>query len=558
MFNQLLAYKAEHGDCLVPSRFEQNLKLGKWVETQRYEYTKLQRAATDKAYAKEVAAADAKAHEEALASGKPQATNPRLSEARVRRLEEIGFAWKVTNKMKKFYDKQWDQMFERLLQFKAETGHVMVPKRYPNDAKLGTWVHTQRIQYRKLQASKESAKKGKAASLEDVDSQSYVSGSSEGSSLAGVSLKPGEYRLTGERLKRLVAIGFVWSARDVDKSSEAGRLNRNSYDDQWDSMFQRLVDYKNQYGDCLVPKRFSADPKLGTWVDTQRVLYKKMQKKVAASTTSTDAADHEVVAAPSEQVVPGTASNSKPVASRLTASRINRLEDLGFVWSLRDDWQKHYDELLEFKRENGHCNVPARYAHNKRLGIWVSAQRQQYKIMQLPPEQRPKRSASLTPDRVDLLNKLGFTWTIRSRDVLGDNWNRRYQDLCDYKEQYGHCLVPSRYPTNQELGTWVGTQRTQYRLFMKAKETGKAAVPTSMNEERIKLLSDIGFIWALRRETGKSQHGDQMSIGDVAQMDDSLVPYPPTMPTVDHHGGSEPGHEVAPSVHESLEQVVDV
>ncbi len=35
----------------------------------------------------------------------------------------------------------------------------------------------------------------------------------------------------------------------------------------------------------------------------------------------------------------------KPVIGRLTDDRIRRLEGLGFVWSLRDDWAKHYDEL---------------------------------------------------------------------------------------------------------------------------------------------------------------------------------------------------------------------
>jgi hypothetical protein len=39
--------------------------------------------------------------------------------------------------------------------------------------------------------------------------------------------------------------------------------------EQWDSMFERLKAYKAQHGDCLVPKRCVADPKLGTWVETQ-------------------------------------------------------------------------------------------------------------------------------------------------------------------------------------------------------------------------------------------------------------------------------------------------
>lgn len=125
-----------HGDCLVPSRYEANLKLGKWVETQRYEYTKLKRAE---------AGLPVEKSQEEKSDGKPRATNARLTEERLRRLESIGFEWKVRNKMKRYYDKQWQDMFDLLLDFKAKNGHTMVPKRYPENPRLANWVHTQRV-----------------------------------------------------------------------------------------------------------------------------------------------------------------------------------------------------------------------------------------------------------------------------------------------------------------------------------------------------------------------------------------------------------------------------
>jgi hypothetical protein len=127
MFRQLVHYKNGHGDCLVPSRYEENLKLGKWVETQRYEYTKLQRASSGGT------SAEVKEQEIDPASGKPRASGDRRA---IRRLEAIGFEWKVKHKMKRYYDRQWDAMFDKLLKFRDETGHVMVPKRYPPEIKL--------------------------------------------------------------------------------------------------------------------------------------------------------------------------------------------------------------------------------------------------------------------------------------------------------------------------------------------------------------------------------------------------------------------------------------
>lgn len=491
---KLLNYKIKHGDCLVPSRYEENLKLGKWVETQRYEYTKLQRVSSD-----------AEAPQD-LESAKSKTTNHRLTEERISRLESIGFEWKVKHKMKRYYDKQWDQMFERLLKFKEENGHCMVPKRYPPDLKLGTWVHTQRIQYRKLMSG---------VKCSDLVSDA---GTDDGSCKGGEDVFKEEeisFRLTDDRRRRLEAIDFVWSARESEKTTEQGRITRNSYDDQWDAMFTRLKEYKAKYGDCLVPKRFKEDQKLGTWVDTQRVQYKKLKKKLEEHGIDYNGPNDS----PEETSDNGASGGMKPVIGRLTEERIRKLESLGFVWSLRDDWRKHFDELKKFKAEHGHCNVPARYSKNRRLGIWVSSQRQQYKMLisaDVAPSE--KRLTPLTQERIDLLNELGFTWTIRSRDSLGESWSQRLLDLKEYRTLHGNCLVPSRYPENPELGIWVGTQRTQYRLYMKAKEKGQKVPGTSaMNEDRIRQLEEIGFVWALRGEGKRADDPDYMEVDAIEQ-----------------------------------------
>ena len=49
-------------------------------------------------------------------------------------------------------------------------------------------------------------------------------------------------------------------------------------------------------------------------------------------------------------------------------------------------------------------------------------------------------------------------------------------------------LVPGGFASNPKLATWVDLQRTQYRYFIKGD-------PSLLNEERIKMLEDIGFVW---------------------------------------------------------------
>ena len=135
------------------------------------------------------------------------------------------------------------------------------------------------------------------------------------------------------------------------------------------SMYDQLKAYKETYGDCLVPKRYKENPKLGTWIDTQRVQYKKLKKKLESQgKTVLDPEGESAPASGSDEDIPriaesttpeaaitapmtSTASGAltmapKPLVGRLTDERIRRLNDLGFAWSLRDDWGKHYDELV--------------------------------------------------------------------------------------------------------------------------------------------------------------------------------------------------------------------
>jgi hypothetical protein len=49
---------------------------------------------------------------------------------------------------------------------------------------------------------------------------------------------------------------------------------------------------------------------------------------------------------------------------------------MGWVLTLFSDTGQ---ELLNFEREHGHCNVPQKYSLNPSLGAWVAQQRRRYK-----------------------------------------------------------------------------------------------------------------------------------------------------------------------------------
>ena len=151
----------------------------------------------------------------------------------------------------------------------------------------------------------------------------------------------------------------------------------------WDKNFDDLVTYKNEHGDVRVPRLYEKAPYLSFWVTEQR---KQCKARL----------------------------EGKP--STMTAERMAKLDQLGFVWQFRDrmDWNERYEKLLEYKKEvsfmrrilcehlrreewsateihdlpisncsfdfisclqqNGHCIVPQNYMKSNALGKWVAKQ----------------------------------------------------------------------------------------------------------------------------------------------------------------------------------------
>jgi Helicase associated domain len=69
-------------------------------------------------------------------------------------------------------------------------------------------------------------------------------------------------------------------------------------------------------------------------------------------------------------------------------------------------------------------------------------------------------------------------------------WEIMFDRLLEFKKKYGHCLVPNRYKEDHKLGSWVSTQRKQY----KALACGRYDA-TTLPAHRIKKLDEIGFAW---------------------------------------------------------------
>lgn len=132
----------------------------------------------------------------------------------------------------------------------------------------------------------------------------------------------------------------------------------------WEREYNALVAFKRSKGHCNVRTNANDDACLGRWVAQQR--HRKRTNK-------------------------------------LQQWQVDLLDHVGFVWSATDNsWERMFRNLIAFKRNRGHCNVPALSKRHDGLATWVANQRHRRKI------------GTLQPQRLHKLDSIGFCWAVYS------------------------------------------------------------------------------------------------------------------------------------------------
>ena len=316
-FENLVKFKQEHGHCIVP----QSVKtLGPWVSIQRM-----------------------------------KKNNNKLTEDRVKRLNDLGFVWVIMT--------EWEENYEELVNYKKQHGDCKVSQL----TKLGRWVHFQRIKYKRNMLEQHKIDKLNALGFvwpivpftekwdthyemllqykkehgdTNVSTIDKKLGHDLGKWVARQRANRELNKLSKERIEKLDSIGFIWNTKDA----------------QWEEGYKLLCEYKNKNGDCNVPV---VGKPLGRWVARQRRMFSENDIK---------------------------------------QERVDKLNKIGFIWSLVDkNWEDNYQLLVNYKKENGNCEVPTQKSN---LGSWVTTQRHNYKL------------GELSQDRIKRLEAIGFKWSL--------------------------------------------------------------------------------------------------------------------------------------------------
>lgn len=201
----------------------------------------------------------------------------------------------------------------------------------------------------------------------------------------------------------------------------------------WAANIKKLTWYKKTHGNFNIPADWEQDRSLAKWVNNIRLHPEKLPKDLKRS-----------------------------------------LDEIGFQWSVSDDWEYMFSQLKSFYRSHGNSYIPPFEKEYETLFDWVERQRMS--------------RALLSVSQLKKLASVEFEWVKpKDKDLL---WINRYKELVAFKQQHGHARVPSTYK-NYPLSRWVSKQRE---------------IENTMVAWRKSLLTKIGFSW----------HRDMQALDDQA------------------------------------------
>lgn len=201
----------------------------------------------------------------------------------------------------------------------------------------------------------------------------------------------------------------------------------------WDDMYNKLQLFKKQFGHAN-PTENNSDIKLHNWLVYQRKLYWR---------------------------------------GKLDYTKIEKLKAIGVEMRNKtlNRWEDKFAELKKFKNKNGHLHVCASFGADKELITFVKVLRRSKDTM---PEERKK-----------LLTDMGFDWNpaktvtrLLNLERANNHWLKRYNELKQYKLEFGTSYIPTTSKTNKSLSKWISVQRNN--------------IP-NLSDERMALLNEIDF-----------------------------------------------------------------
>jgi hypothetical protein len=210
-------------------------------------------------------------------------------------------------------------------------------------------------------------------------------------------------------------------------------------------------EFRKVNGHCVVPR---SNGRLGAWVEKQRIEYKKYLRAVAAAAVGGGGAgvgcdDDGIGAAAAAAAAAGGADEGEgaPPKTILTEGRVRKLDDVGFVWDVRErQFERRLGQLrIHLQANYGGGGRPDPRTMNGSLAAWVRKHERLYRryldAAAGAAADDETLWGTLPENRRIALEGLGFCRGMfdgpraSSAGNRRATWEERYEELGEYKAE---------------------------------------------------------------------------------------------------------------------------
>ena len=478
------AYYKKHGNLLIPRDYIVNdIKLGRWIQTQRQNYNK-----NDNSYFtmdkinklnninmvwdckkynfNKMYLALVKYKEMYGDTRVPQdfITNDdlslgswvnkqrmlhksnKLSKKKINMFNKVGMVWNP----KKLINDKWNIYYKGLIKYINKYNKTPNCNYIADDGlKLGSWLSNQRHRFKSGTLLQE--RKEKLMKLNILENKNNAIWQENYSYLKKIYDMYGHIKLDDENIKDEKIRKWICRQKKLYKKNKLSKerleklnqinfdfnYNRNIY--YFNRMYNEALEYykKNNTIHISKNKKSSANYNLAIFLDTQRSLYRK---------------------------------------GKLSDKKIKLFEDIGMKWNLYKSpdeiWNNWYTIAKDYYKKNNHLMPPT-----GKLRTWLFAQRAAKKGLR----------GKISKRKIKLLDDIGMVWNVKKT-----NFDKMYKCAKQYYKIHGILNIPCNYVTsdNVNLGMWISRQRRIYKNVL-----NQETKLTKVIKERIKKLNNIGMIW---------------------------------------------------------------
>lgn len=240
----------------------------------------------------------------------------------------------------------------------------------------------------------------------------------------------------------------------------------------WKAGFQRLQKYVEQHGTMEVDLKVEENKIISRWIVDQRFQYRRYVNDEQTSMTPTKIKLLQSLDFDFKQ-------KRKHKKRKVEVTRNSETEK---------KWKEMFDAFIEYKKEHNDPDVK-KTEETMALYNWQMQQRAEYKKLATTGQSK------LSAMKIQQLNDAGFKFAKRPRYT---KWSDRIKQLQVWKQKNGHLKIPINDP---ELGEFASRQRTEYTRFL------EGHTDIGLTKERVKLLSDMGFVFSSGKRYDPSRKG---------------------------------------------------